>query len=102
MTKKIFKAILMGVKESAKLWFAIIMAMVSYLWLTFLSFMVLFIFKIDVDGETVLALAILSVLFGTMISNFVIHCIESMKYQEENKCDFSTAWQATVPDFDEY
>ena len=101
MIKKFFKAMLMGLWESETLR-GVGTAFIVMGWLPLVAILILKIFKINMnEGESAL-FTISMCLWGIMISRYIIHCIYAMKYQDENHCDFGTAWRATEFTGDEY
>lgn len=94
MIKKFFKAMLMGVRECEVIhYFATMITIFG--WLPLLFVLVLTIFKINMNDEEVMAWVIAMMALGSMISFYIMHCIDAIRYQDENHCDFHTAWQAT-------
>ena len=94
MIKKFFKAIIMGLENCEELKgflkFCILGA-----WLPALITVIIMLLKIRFD-EIILAIICMSVLYSWLISAFICHCWDAMKYQEEHKCDSKTAWNATT------
>ena len=100
MSKKIFKAMLMGLRESKVLEpLKLVLLMV---WLPLVAVLILKIFKIVINDSEFFALILILSITGFMISCHVTHCVDAVKYQDENHCDFSTAWRATDTSYDEY
>ena len=100
MIKKFFKAIIMGLVncEDLKgfLKFCILGA-----WLPALMTVIVMLFKIEFD-EAILGIICFSVLCSWLISAFICHCLDAMKYQEEHNCDYHKAWRATEAEYDDF
>ena len=94
MIKKFFKAVIMGVRNSEKVMICGAV-LVSYGWLPMLLALIWKVFKINVSSDTMLLILLLAIFGGAQIAIFAYHCVEAMKYQERNQCDFHEAWEAT-------
>lgn len=93
MIKKFLKAVIMGLRNSEVINIAKLFVMIG--WLPMLVTLILEIFKINVSDEEMILGIFTTAILGAMIFMFICHCIDAMKYQEENKCDFNEAWKAT-------
>lgn len=94
MIKKFLKALLMGLRE-IKIFRIIGTLFVVVGWLPILITLIITFFKINLtEGEWTKTIIILGIV-SFFISGFISHCIEAMRYQEKNGCNFSEAWNVT-------
>ena len=95
MSKKIFKAIILGLMnlEDSKLILITIFGTTSLPIFTMLS--ICAIFKIDLTDDELMIMALFSVFVGINIFAFLLHCWNAKKYREKHNCDCYTAWKAT-------
>lgn len=102
MIKKIFKALIMGMRESLFLQFCVhSFAMLG--WLPALVMVMLTIFNINLSQEELLAVVLAAAMVGPFIAGYISHCIDAVKFSQSNNCSFSEAWSATeLPITDEY
>lgn len=95
MIKKFFKAVVNGLRNCDYLRFLGIVFLM-FGWLPILAELILKIFKVNVSEGESIAIVICAAFVGAGIYAFISHCVEAMKYQEKNKCDFGEAWLATT------
>lgn len=101
MIKKIFKAMLMGLRKS-EVFCGVTLSFIAAGWLPLLVNLIFKIFKVKINALDNALLTITLMFLGIMILSYIIHCVEAVKYQEEKDCDFNTAWWATDTSDDEY
>lgn len=93
MIKKFLKAVCKGLWYSEVINIAGLFVIIG--WLPMIFTLILKIFKINVSDEEMLLGIFITSISGAMIFCFICHCVDAMKYQDKNKCDFHDAWEAT-------
>ena len=94
MIKRFFKAIILGLVNCKELK-DLLKPCVLFSWLPVIILITCEFLEINMTTDEFMAVIICSAFGGEFISEFILHCLNAMKYQEEHDCDYKTAWKAT-------